>query len=105
MSDPATVSNLPQQRPVGPPEETRRDTDLPPQAPWWMRWLVANFREGWKWLSVQWPVAVGVLIELYQTFPDEVKAVIPSAWMPHLAAAAFLATAALRFVNQSKEQS
>lgn len=81
----------------------RSATDLPADAPWWAKWIIANAREGWKMFSVQWPVIIGVLIEIYQTFPDEVKAIVPGSWMPHLAAAAFLATAALRFVNQSKE--
>lgn len=89
------------------PEETlpgRRSTDLPPDAPWWMRWFVANWTEGWKWLSVNVPVILAALIEADQASGGQLEQIFPEQWRPHLAAAALAATALLRFVNQSKEK-
>lgn len=34
-----------------------RSTDLPPDAPWWARWFVANITECWKWLTT-WLTAI-----------------------------------------------
>lgn len=82
----------------------RRSTDLPPDAPWWMRWIVANWNDGWKWLSVQWPIICGGFIEVYTTYADQLSKYVPATWLPHLAAAAFWIGAALRFVNQAKKE-
>lgn len=27
------------------------DENIPPDAPWWARWLVAEWRDAWRWLS------------------------------------------------------
>ena len=86
------------------PGPARRSTDLPPDAPWWMRWIVANFREGWRWFSVQWPIICAGLIQLYTWYPNEISEFVPAKWMPHLASAAFILTAVLRFINQPPKE-
>ncbi len=75
-------------------------TDLPPEAPWWAKYLAVKISEGWKLLSVNVPIICGVVIEISTTFGD----LIPKEWMPHLATLALWATAILRFVNQKKPE-
>ena len=90
----------------------RRATDLPPDAPWWMRWLEANISEAWRWASMRWTVGCGILVELYAQYPEQVnnwvKEWLPVSWWPHIVSSAFLLTAILRIVNfkpKSREQS
>lgn len=74
--------------------------NLPKDAPWWARWCVTNWRDGWKWWSSNWSIIFGILSELYAQYPAKFEELIPTHWMPHVAAVAFLAVAALRFVSQ-----
>lgn len=74
--------------------------NLPKDAPWWARWIVANWREGWRWWSSNWSILCGIGTEIYATHQPEIDSVIPSAWLPHIAAAAFVMTTVLRFVQQ-----
>ena len=85
----------------------RRATDLPPDAPWWARWLVANINEAWKWGSMRWPAFCAAALEVYAQYQDQInawaKGVIPSAWWPHVLAAAFILSMLLRVVNLKRQ--
>ena len=83
-------------------EQRRRATDLPDDAPWWAKWLVANANQAFTWWSVQWPVVCGILIESYTAYGDELSAWLPATWMPHLAAIGFFLTALLRVTRQRR---
>ena len=84
------------------------DTDLPADAPWWARWLVANVREAWKWASVQWPVFCAVCLEVYAQFSDQVdsfvQSLIPATWYPHFIAGAFIVGAFVRLLRKRQIQ-
>lgn len=84
----------------------RRATDIPPDAPWWARWLVANFNEAYKWASVWWPAFCAGCLEVYAQNPDEINAFvqshIPASWWPHVLAGAFVVSMAVRVVSFAK---
>lgn len=91
-------------QPVAPiPTPARRATDLPPDAPWWARWLEANVKEAWKWASMRWSAACILLAEVYAAYPQEttnaVKSLIPQKYWAHVVALAFLANMILRVVK------
>jgi hypothetical protein len=81
----------------------RRSTDLPPDAPWWARWLVANADQAWKWASVWWPVSCAAVAEVYAQYPAEitdfVRGLLPASWWPHVLSGAFLAGAVFRIIK------
>ena len=81
----------------------RRATDLPPDSPWWARWIETNIGEAWKWASVRFPAAVAVLAEVYAANPAQVNQwvedTVPSTWWPHLVAVGCLIQVSLRVVN------
>ena len=77
-------------------------TDLPPDAPWWARWIVANASEAWKMFSVNIPVIGAALIEVDQASGGQLMQLVPASWRPHAAAAALVGAAVLRLVNQKK---
>jgi hypothetical protein len=76
---------------------------LPPDAPWWARWIEANAREAWKWASMRWSAVCVVLAEVYAMYPketaDAVKSLLPEKWWPHVIALAFLANMVFRVVK------
>lgn len=81
----------------------RRATDLPPDAPWWARWLDANIKQCWKWASVWWPAVCTVAAETYAQNPQEitgyVQSLVPANWWPHIIAAGFVVSMAARVIN------
>ena len=79
-------------------------SNLPKDSPWWARWLVANWTEGWKFLSVNVPIIAFAVIEADQASGGQVIELVPASWRPHLAAAALFFTALLRFIKQSKKE-
>ena len=89
-------------------QPARRSTDLPPDAPWWMRWIDANIHEAWKWGSMRWPAFCAALAEVYALYPqqttDFVKGFVPASWWPHVVAGAFIASMVFRAVNFSKDK-
>lgn len=82
------------------------DADLPPDAPWWARWIVANVGEAWHWASMRWPAFCAACCEVYAQYTDPINAFVashvPKNWMPHLLAAAFVVSMLLRVLKQSK---
>lgn len=81
----------------------RRATDLPPDAPWWARWLDTNVREAWRWATVRWSGAVAIAAEVYAANADTlngyVQHEIPTEWWPHVVAAISIATMIFRVTN------
>jgi hypothetical protein len=90
---------------------------LPKNAPWGVRWamrladkfLVPQWREAWKLLSVQWPVLCSVACEVYAENSEKIDTWVLSAipvWLrPQLLALAFLVGAFLRVkLQKSKEK-
>ena len=53
-----------------PEHPARRDTDIPPDAPWWARLIIGEWRSAWKWLSVQVAFLIGAGAELQALAPD-----------------------------------
>ena len=90
------------------PVPARRASDLPPDAPWWAKWIVANIDEAWKWGSVWWPAFCAAAAETYaadaQQINDFVKGIIPPTWWPHVLAAAFIVSMFLRVLNLSRKK-
>ena len=88
------------------PVPQRRATDLPADAPWWARWMVANIDEAWKWGSMWWPFLCASALEIYAAMPEEVNAaikdVVPETWMPHILAGGFAFSMILRVLNLAK---
>jgi len=88
------------------PTPARRATDLPPDAPWWARWIVANVDQAWKWGSVWWPAVCASSLEIYAQDPkaanEFLQTVIPASWWPHLLAGGFVVSMILRVLNLAK---
>lgn len=82
------------------PPQTRRVTDLPPDAPWYARWIVANVRESWKWFSVNLPLICAGLIQVYTQYQDQLESLVPKSWVPHITTAMLVLIALSRLVNQ-----
>lgn len=76
--------------------------EIPDNAPWWAKMFVSDVKNATKWLSVQMPIAFGVISELYAQYPDRVLAYLPESWRPHVVALAFLLIAGARVIKQSK---
>lgn len=97
MTDPAATT------PVPPEVPARRATDLPADAPWYLRYIEANIKEAWKWASVRLPAAGLILAELYAADPAGVQSIVqqyvPAGAWPHLLAAGCAVQMLLRVVN------
>lgn len=44
---------------------TERASDIPDDAPWWIRWMVSNWRDAWKWAETWFVTLLGALPLLY----------------------------------------
>lgn len=84
----------------------RRATDLPPDAPWYWKWLDANIKEAWKWASMWWPAFCAALAETYAANPKEitdfVRGIVPDSWWPHMITGAFIASMVFRALKFTK---
>ena len=56
------------------------DRPLPPDAPWWARWLVEEWRDCWRWLSTWFTVLAGSAPILYDSLPSLQHAISPGAF-------------------------
>ena len=64
--------------------------------------LVDNWRQSWKWFSVQFVAAATAVQLSVLAFPDSMRAWLPD-WLMHVLAVVLLAAAALgRLVDQKK---
>lgn len=64
--------------------------------------LVANWRDAWKWFSVQAFAIIIALPMIWMALPPDVKAYVPEGWKPWIMVA--LATAGIlgRVIDQQK---
>ena len=85
----------------------RRATDLPPDAPWWARWIEANAVEAWKWASVQLPIAYSAFLLYYATNQEKVhqwiQANIPAKYWPWIGIFACVVQIVARIVSLKKK--
>ncbi|HKU64452.1 MAG TPA: hypothetical protein VJQ06_05290 [Rhizomicrobium sp.] len=64
--------------------------------------LVDNWRQSWKWFSVQFVAAATAVQLSVLAFPDSMRAWLPD-WLMHVLAVVLLAAAVLgRLVDQKK---
>lgn len=86
-----------------PPVQARRATDLPPDAPWYVRWVAANVTEAWKWTSVQFPSFVGGFMLYYAGNQEQVhqwvQSNIPVKYWPWLGLLACVLQIIFRVTN------
>lgn len=64
--------------------------------------LIPNWRRAWRMLSVQAMTAAGVLQVAWETQPDAIKAVVPSAWVPWITVGVLVFGIVGRLVHQPK---
>ena len=71
---------------VSPP--ARRATDLPPDAPWWARYLEANAKQAWRYAAHAADAGVIALATAYAEYPQEtvaaIEKMIPASYWPYL---------------------
>lgn len=74
--------------------------NLPADAPWWARWMVAEWRDFYKWLNSYFIGAMIALPSAYEVLPKQYQDMIPVSAMHWLQALLGLAT----FVNLMKKK-
>jgi di/tricarboxylate transporter len=66
--------------------------------------FITNWREAWKWFSVQFLAIIAIIPIVWATLPPEAHAMIPAEWRPWLVGALALAGIVGRLVDQSKAE-
>lgn len=64
--------------------------------------LIPDWRNAWKWFSVQALAILIALPVLWMGLPADVKAMVPEAWKPWIMVAIAVAGFAGRLVDQNK---
>lgn len=64
--------------------------------------LIPNWRECWRWFSVQALAAIAALPLVWPSLPADVRAWVPDSWQPWILVALALGGIAGRLVDQSK---
>jgi hypothetical protein len=64
--------------------------------------LISNWRDAWKWFSVQALAAIVALPVVWGMLPADVKAYLPDGWEPWVFVALAFAGIAGRLVDQNK---
>jgi hypothetical protein len=75
---------------------------LPPDTPWWARWLIAEWRQCYRWFSVQALALLAILPEAYETAP-QLQAALPPVWFHHLQAVLAVAAVFGRLAQQKNK--
>lgn len=81
-------------------------TDLPPDAPWWARWLSENWREIYREISTLFMAAVGflaLLSEYLSTAPSEIQTMVSVSTLHWLMGLGSFAAIASKFVKQKEK--
>lgn len=73
---------------------------LPADAPWWARWVVSNWRDAWRWISVQLAVILGAVPIAYENVAL-VREYVSASTLHH----AIAVLALLQIVGRLKNQS
>lgn len=66
--------------------------------------LIDDWRQAWRWFSVQAGAVVVLLPVAWEALPDETKALIPDAWLPWIVSAVGVAVVIGRLIPQGKRQ-
>ena len=66
--------------------------------------LVDGWRQAWRWFSMQAMAAAGLLLTVWATIPEDLKAVMPPAWTKGIAIALIVLGLAGRIVKQPGTQ-
>ena len=77
-------------------------SNLPADAPWWARWLVAEWKDFWKWLNTWLIGTLAGLPGVYELMPEKYQAMIPASWMHWVMVAVGVATF-INLVRKKKE--
>ena len=64
--------------------------------------LVQDWREAWKWFSVQALVTIAALPMIWSALPADTKALVPNGWEPWIFFALAIAGVIGRLVDQNK---
>ena len=64
--------------------------------------MIENWKEAWKWFSVQVLALLTIAPVIWSELPEDVKAMIPPEWRPWIIAFVALAGLILRFKAQTK---
>lgn len=64
--------------------------------------LIPNWRDAWKWFSVQFLTVVGLLPLIWKELPDDVKAFLPEGYGPWVLLLLAAAGVFGRIVDQNK---
>jgi hypothetical protein len=62
--------------------------------------LVHNWRRAWTWFSMQAMAAAGLLLTVWATIPEDLKAVLPPVWTKGIAIGLIVLGIAGRLVKQ-----
>lgn len=104
---PAPTPNQPAETADKPASQA--DSTLPADTPWWARILVADWRNCWKWLSVQLPLVAAMGCEVYKLYKPQIDEFVLShiseSHRPDAAAAVCVVFALVRLYKQRKEPS
>lgn len=74
--------------------------ELPPEAPWYLKWMVAEWRSFWSWATTYLLGAAMALPSAYESIPG-LKDSIPAAWLHWVQTA----LAVITFVNLLRKKS
>lgn len=64
--------------------------------------LVSNWRDFWRWHSVQIAALIAALPVAWTAMPDDLKAYVPDEWRPYIAGGLFIAFVIGRLRDQGK---
>lgn len=62
--------------------------------------LVSDWKQGWKWLSVQFVTAAGIVQAAFLAYPDVLRAYLPDWMTQSIGIALLVAAIAGRFIAQ-----
>ena len=65
--------------------------------------LVEDWRQAWRWFSVQAMGVATAFLAVWAVFPDDLKAVLPAGWTKAIAIAVLLIGLVGRLVQQPKK--
>lgn len=64
--------------------------------------LVENWRQAWRWLSVQFLAAIAILPLVWPSLPPQVTAWVPESWRPWIIVLLAIGGIAGRLIDQKK---
>ena len=64
--------------------------------------LIPNWKNAWRWFSVQALIVIGALPLVWATLPADVKAFLPGGWEPWILVLLAVAGIVGRLVDQNK---